>query len=205
MDIFGDYLLPFLKEKDFNFHLRDQEKTRNDVAPCVGPQTGRLLAFLIYTLNAKNVLEIGACQGYSALWLAEALQKTGGHLTTLDINEQTFPEAKANIAKAGFTNVTFLEQDALTILPSFETGSFDLILQDSAKGLYSEMLEDCIRLLRLGGILISDDILFKPLGKRASIADAIHNYNLKLTDEKRLYTTFLTIGDGVALSLKIKE
>ena len=107
MNVFGDYLLPFLKENDFNLHLRNQENFRNDVAPCVGPQTGRLLAFLIYTLNAKNVLEIGACQGYSTLWMADALQNIGGKLTTLDINEQTFPEAKANIAKAGFNNVTF--------------------------------------------------------------------------------------------------
>ena len=205
MNQFQEYLLPFLAEDAIKRTLREQEKTRQDVAPSVGPETGRLLMFLVHVLKAKNVLEIGTCQGYSTLWLAEGLKITGGKITSIETNEKIIKETKETFLRAGFKNVNFIIDDALKVLPTFPSNSFDLILQDSMKSLYSTMLDDCIRLLRIGGILVSDDILFKAMGKRASIANAMHEYNQKLNADNRLITTYLSIGDGVALSIKIKE
>ena len=205
MNTLAEYLLPFLQENALKHKLRSDEAIRVDVAPSVGPETGRLLTFLVRLLNAKNVLEIGTCQGYSALWLAEGLADTGGKLVAVEANSKIVEEARDNILTAGFDNVEFIVNDALLVIPHMQSASFDIIFQDSAKALYGNMLDDCVRLLRPGGVLVSDDILFKALGKRASIADAMHNYNKLLSKDTRLFTTFLSIGDGVALSMKIKE
>lgn len=205
MNHLTEYLLPFLKEPDIQKKLREQEITRVDVAPSVGPETGRLLSFLIQAMKCQSVLEIGTCQGYSALWMAEGLKNTAGKLTAIESNELIIEEAKEHFTAAGLANTEFIIGDANLILKELPASSFDLILQDSTKAMYIDMLEDCIRVLKVGGILISDDILFKPLGKRASIAEAMHQYNNVLVKDDRLFTTFLTIGDGVALSLKTKE
>ena len=205
MNNLTEYLLPFLQESEINKKLRDQESSRADVAPSVGPETGRLLTFLIKVLGATQALEIGTCQGYSTAWLAQGLKDTNGHLTAIESNEQIIDEARKNLSDAGLTNVEFIINDANIVLRQLPSAKFDLILQDAAKAMYTDMLEDCVRLLKVGGILVSDDILFKPLGKRASIAEAMDQYNKILVKDERLYTTFLSIGDGVALSLKIKE
>lgn len=199
------YLLPFLEENEQKQLLREQEILRKDVAPSVGPETGKLLTFLVRTLNAQEVLEIGTCQGYSTLWLADGLKATGGNLIAIESNALIIEEASRSIASAGFEKIKFIIGDAKEKLKELPLASFDLILQDSAKGTYRDMLDDCVKLLRIGGILISDDILFKPLGKRASIANAMHDYNSILMKDERLFTTFLSTGDGVAMSLKIKE
>lgn len=205
MNNFTEYLLPFLQESEINKKLRAQENSRVDVAPSVGPETGRLLTFLIKVLGAKQALEIGTCQGYSTSWLAQGLRDTNGQLIAIESNEQIINEARKNLTDAGLTNVEFIINDANIVLRQLPSAQFDLILQDAAKAMYTDMLEDCVRLLKVGGILVSDDILFKRLGKRASIAEAMDQYNKILVKDERLYTTFLSIGDGVALSLKIKE
>lgn len=200
-----EYLLPFLEENAQKQQIRAQESTRNDVAPSVGPEIGKLLTFLVRTLNAQQVLEIGTCQGYSTLWLADGLKATGGDLTAIESNALIIEEASKSMLAANFERINFIIGDAKEKLKELTPSSYDLILQDSAKGTYHEMLDDCVKLLRIGGILISDDILFMALGKRASIANAMHNYNGILMKDDRLFTTFLSTGDGVAMSLKIKE
>lgn len=94
---------------------------------------GQFLNLLVKASRAKSVLEVGTSQGYSAIWISQALQETGGKLTTIDIDPEKVKLGKANVTKAGLAGrVTFLEGDAHQILPTLE-GPFDFVFLDADK------------------------------------------------------------------------
>ncbi len=71
--------------------------------------------------------------------------------------------------------------------------------------LYPEMLERCIQLTRKNGLIVADDVLFKPMGIRSELSDPVHQYNEMVCTDERLYTTILPIGDGMAISVKLRD
>ena len=181
--------------------ILDEEKQR-DVRPCVGPQVGCMLGLLVRITGAQRVLEFGTCLGYSALWLADALRETSGCLTTVELEPDLVKSAREYIQQADLDDYAkVIEGDAARVVKDLE-GPFDLILQDSAKFLYPEMLEDCIRLLRPRGILVLDDALFKPMDIPEKFAAPVHRANQLAFDDPRLYCTLLPIGDGLLVSVK---
>lgn len=183
--------------------IETEEIQQRDIQPSIGPEVGKLLGLLVRTIQAKRVLELGTCLGYSTVWLASALKETGGKLISVEYNESLCQITKHNLEAAGLLDgVDLIHGDAGQVVPTLE-GHFDLILQDSAKELYSALLEDCIRLLRPFGMLAADDALFLPKGIPAKFSAPIHRYIQLVFADPRLYSTILPIGDGLALSVKI--
>lgn len=180
-----------------------QHEEINGIQPSIGMETGKLLGLLIRSTNSKRVLEFGTCLGYSTVWIAQALKETGGRLISVEYRKDLYEITKRNIELAGLSEVVeLILGDASEVINTVE-GPFDIILQDSDKSLYSPMLEKCIRLTRKNGLIIADDALFKPMGIPEKFSDPVHEYVKKIFADKRLYSTMLPIGDGVAISMKL--
>ncbi|MBV7271861.1 O-methyltransferase [Clostridiaceae bacterium UIB06] len=180
-----------------------QDEVMNGIQPYVGMEVGKLLGLLIRSNRAKRVLEFGTCLGYSTVWIAQALKETGGRLISVEYREDLYEITKRNIELAELSEVVeLILGDASEVINTIE-GSFDIILQDSDKSLYSPMLEKCISLTRKNGLIIADDVLFKPMGIPEKFSEPVHEYLKKVFSDKRLYNTILPIGDGLAISMKL--
>ena len=178
--------------------------------PLVEPETGRLLRSLIHALEARAVLEIGTAIGYSAIWMAQALEP-GSRLISLELDVTRAATARRNIERARLSEIASVIVGDASRFVHKVAGPFDLIFQDGDKLLYEPLLDSLIAHLRPGGVLVTDNVLwdgevidgFVQTRRHddASI-EAIRAYNRRLAAEKRLLTTFLPLGDGVALSVR---
>lgn len=206
MDETAEYIASFLSFDNPRLAtLADEELHRKDIWPSIGPEVGRLLSLLIRLTRAQCVLEMGTCVGYSTIWLAQALQTTGGRLVAVEYNPKLLAETRQNVASAGLADVVeLIEGDARVVIEQLD-GPFDLILQDSDKTLYARLLERSIALTRKYGVLVADDVLFMPRGVDAFLSEPIHEYNRRVFADPRLYSTILPIGDGVTISVKISD
>ena len=184
---------------------------RADGLPIVDPQTGALLHALTRAAQATRVLEIGTAIGYSGLWIATALP-ADGRLMTLERDAARAARAREHFAAAGVAEkVAVMVGDASRYLHKV-AGPFDLIFQDGDKAQYTPMLDRLVELLRPGGMLVTDNVLWRGEVVPGYIDDPKHNvddtaaiaaYNQRLAAEPRLYTTFLPVGDGAAISIKL--
>jgi caffeoyl-CoA O-methyltransferase len=177
-----------------------------DTRPTIGPSAARLLTVLIYATRPRRALEIGTCAGYSAIAMGRALQRVDGNLTTIEIDPRLADAARRNIADAGLGEVVdVITGDANEVIADM-AGPFGLILQDGHKPDYARMLPRLVELLEPGGLLLSDDVLFPvmdlPEGAKP-LQDAIREYNETLKSRPDLQTTWVPIGDGVSISVKI--
>lgn len=181
--------------------------------PIVDPQSGALLHALVKASGATRVLEIGTAVGYSGLWMATAL-RTDGMLITLERDRTRAETARAHFEAAGVANrVTVMIGDASQYLHKI-AGPFDLIFQDADKAAYGPLLDRLVSLLRPGGMLVTDNVLWSgevvpgfvdPPQRAAADTAAIAAYNQQLASDARLFTTFLPVGDGLALSVKQQD
>ncbi len=183
---------------------------RSDGLPIVDPQTGALLHALTLAAGVRRVLEIGTAIGYSGLWIATALP-ADGQLITLERDAGRAARARDHFAAAGVAaKVSVMVGDASRYLHKI-AGPFDLIFQDGDKHQYQPMLDRLIQLLRPGGTLVTDNVLWsgevvpgyiEPPARDAADTAAIAAYNRTLVADTRLVTTLLPVGDGVAVSVK---
>ncbi len=184
-----------------------EDEVRKAGYPVSSPAAMEMLIFLCRLHQPKRILEIGTCVGFSSLVMAAVCP--GVLLDTIERNPAMIPEATANFARFGKDNITLFEGDAAVILPHL-TGPYDMIYLDAAKGQYPTYLPQCIRLLREGGVLISDDVLFRgqvSAGKpdchrNQTIVNRLDEYLNVLKNHPQLTTTVLPISDGLSISVK---
>ncbi len=201
-----DYISTFIKPVSPQLARIDVLEDHWDgVRPSVGLEVGKLLSLLVHLTQARRVLELGTSMGYSAIWLASALKETGGRLVSVECRQDLCELARENLRAAGLADwVEVIHGNAEQVIQSLE-GPFDLILQDSDKALYPKLLETCICLIRQHGILVADDALFKPRGIPEKFSAPIHEYNQLVFSDPRLASTILPIGDGIVMSVKLKD
>jgi len=178
--------------------------------PLIDAEVGGLLRVLASAVGARRILEIGTAIGYSGIWLAGALP-ADGMLFTMELDPDRARVARDNFERAGLTQrVSVIVGDAVRMLAKV-SGPFDVIFQDSSKQLYSPMLDRLVALLRPGGLLITDNVLwdgevvpgFVSQPKRdAADTRAIAEYNLQINAHPRLMTSIVPLRDGVAISVK---
>ena len=177
--------------------------------PIVHKEVGVLLQVLTKIAGAKKVLEIGTAIAYSALLFSEAMGEDG-HITTIERNKRMIPLAKENIQKAGKTeNIRLIEGDATEIIKQLKE-KYDLIFLDGAKGHYKYLLKESIDLLNPGGILISDNILYRGMvatdklvvRRQRTIVNRMREYLRYICNHPQLNTSIIPIGDGLAISYK---
>lgn len=165
---------------------------------------GRILSLLSKIKNPKNILEIGTYTGYSALCLAEGIQKEG-ILHTIDKNEELMDFQKKYFDKSTYKNQ--IKQhlgDALDIIPTINT-KFDLVFIDADKLNYSNYFHAIIDKMNKGGIIISDNVLWsgkvtEKLDPKDESTKELVKYNKLLKADKRVETVLLPIRDGLSVS-----
>jgi len=176
----------------------------------VAPEQGALLALLVRMAGAKRAIEIGTFTGYSAICIARALAP-GGRLLTCDVNETWTATARAFWARAGLAGCIDLRlAPALDTLDELiardEAGKFDFAFIDADKERYDAYYERCLALLRSGGLIVIDNVLWS--GAVAGTKDqapstvALRQLNDKLVADPRVEVAMVPIGDGITLALK---
>ena len=178
--------------------------------PLVDAEVGALLRVLATSIGATRILEIGTAIGYSGIWLARALP-AGGMLVTMEFNEERAREARENFARAGVSDrVSVVVGDAQLKIAKV-AGPFDLIFQDGDKKLYTPLLDRLVALLRPGGLLVTDNVLWDgevvpgyAVNPRQDPADtqAIIEYNTRVAAHPHLLTSIVPLRDGVAISVR---
>ena len=169
-----------------------------------GGYQGRILSMISKLIQPKTILEIGTYTGYSALCLAEGLQKNGT-LFTIDKNEELEDFSKKYFDQSSYTSqIKQLVGNALTILPTLN-GKFDLVFIDADKENYSTYFNMIIGKMNSGGVILSDNVLWS--GKVVEEIDpndkdtkALVEFNKMLNADDRIETILLPIRDGLSIS-----
>jgi predicted O-methyltransferase YrrM len=184
---------------------------RAERLPIVYPETGALLHALVRLTGARRVLEIGTAIGYSALWMATALP-SDGQLISLERDADRAARARAHATAAGVgERVHVMIGDAARFLHKI-AGPFDLIFQDGDKSGYVAQLDRLHDLLRPGGVLAADNVLWSgavvpgmtpPSDRNPHDTQALSEYNERLKGDLRFHTVWLPVGDGVAISTRV--
>lgn len=204
-----DYLSSFRRDPHDRLAVIDREG-RTEGLPLVFPDTGALLHTLALGCGARRILEIGTCLGYSTMWLATALP-ANGTLITMEYDAARAARAREHFNAAGYGDrISVIVGDATRFLHKV-SGPFDLIFQDSDKKLYEPMVDRLVELLRPGGLLVADNVLWNGevvpdyvTQKKYSDDDtaAIVRFSKRVAGDPRLYTSFVQVGDGVSISVK---
>ncbi|PHV70636.1 methyltransferase [Sporanaerobium hydrogeniformans] len=180
--------------------------------PIIKPEVADFFKVLLSLLQPAEILELGTAVGYSSILMSEFL-KENGHITTIERFDYMYDLAVKNIEKAQLNEtIKLLKGDAVNILPTLQTETYDIIFMDCAKGQYINFLPECIRLLKPNGLLITDNVLHKGtvarsrylIERRQRTTHArLREYLWSITHSPELHSSVLPIGDGVALSYKI--
>ncbi|WP_299442480.1 O-methyltransferase [uncultured Aquimarina sp.] len=169
-----------------------------------GPYQGRVLSILSKLINPKNILEIGTYTGYSALCLAEGMQKDGA-LHTIDINEELESFQRKYFDLSSYGNQIHQHiGDATEIIPNLDI-KFDLVFIDADKPNYSSYFELIINKMNTGGIILSDNVLWsgkviEEVAEDDISTKALLDYNKLLIEDNRVETVLLPIRDGLTIS-----
>jgi caffeoyl-CoA O-methyltransferase len=127
----------------------------------VSEEDGRFLRVLVGATNARNVLEIGAASGYSAIWLGMGLRQTGGKLTTIEFDPVRAKEAAANVQRAGLSDIVrVVHGDAFQEVPKVQ-GQFDLVFLDAWKPDYRKFFEMVFPRVTPGGLFLAHNVINK--------------------------------------------
>lgn len=184
-----------------------EAEVRSAGYPVSSREAIELLILVCRMMQPRRILEIGTCVGFSALTMAQVCPEA--EVDTIERNPAMILEAKANFLRRKGERITLFEGDAAVILPNL-TGPYDLIYLDAAKGQYPAYLPECVRLLREGGVLLSDDVLFrgqvcagKPdCHRNQTIVNRLDAYIKSLKNHPQLTTSVLPISDGMTVSVK---
>ena len=178
--------------------------------PIIRTETINLLQTLIKLHQPKKILEVGAAVGFSACLMAETAGEDAV-ITTIENYEPRIPIANNNFVRAGKDGqITLLEGDAMEILPTLE-GPYDFIFMDAAKGQYINFWPQIKRLVRDGGVVVTDNVLqdgdiiesrYAITRRNRTIHKRMRDYLFELTHDGEFNTTILPLGDGVSISVK---
>lgn len=204
---FLDELIPGRGE--FLDELRRKSALEESYAPIVQKSTEQFIVTLLKLIKPERVLEVGTAVGYSAILMAENLPENSS-IITIERYKKHADIAVDNIFAAGYEKkIKVIEGEAAEVLHWLD-GGFDFIFLDAAKGQYIEFLPDIMRLLKSGGVLLSDNILYhgmvedeeKVIHRKITIVKRLKMYLDEIMTNEALTTSIIPVGDGVALSVK---
>lgn len=213
-DITHSYIIDYIRSslaKSEGFLAQLEEYAHKNAVPIVQKEVAAFLKLICMTHKPERVLEIGTAIGYSSILMLESLPGSA-RITTIERDENMASIARQNIKKAGMGEcIDVLSADAEVLLPELD-GPYDMIFMDAAKAHYIYFLPHCIRLLREGGLLVSDNILYGGMvanrdlliRRKITIVKRLKKYIEAICSDERLETSLLSIGDGVSISYKLK-
>lgn len=192
--------------------LKDIEKQLSQVEynPSIKKDVEEFLTQKVFSFKPKHILEIGTNLGRSSLLFFKA--SPFSLITTIEKDEQTFLKAKENFFRAGVSeNIIQMLGDAKQVIETLQENSFDFIFLDGPKGQYINYLPTLKKLLKVGGILVADNVLFKgqvlkdelPKKKHRTIIVNLKKFLNEIKSDKNFKTEVLTLGDGLSVSYKL--
>ncbi|MFX1601601.1 MAG: O-methyltransferase [Promethearchaeota archaeon] len=201
------YINKLYKDKDLLTKELYIEKTElKDFIPVIDDDVARFINVIINLFQPKKILEIGTSIGYSTTCMALNVRKYRGKIITIEYDEKVARQAKKNFKRANLLDVIqLIIEDALDVIPNLNE-EFDLIFLDVDKQLYPKLFDDCVKILKKGGILIAEDTLFPVIDlnpKWHYLIPSIEEFNKLVSSCPKLASTILPIGDGITFAVKI--
>jgi len=207
-DYINEYIRKTIKKSDGLLSELEDFAKENHV-PIIQPEVAKLLLVVGRLVKPERILEVGTAIGYSAIILSSFL-KPGGKIDTIERYELMIERASANIKKANLENtINIINGDAVDVLKNLDK-KYDMIFLDAAKGQYPEFFPECMRMLKSGGLLFSDNVLYKGMiandelvvRRKKTIVKRMRDFLTEICSNEELDTSIIPIGDGVALSYK---
>ncbi len=207
-DYITDYIRTTIKPNTGLLAELEQYAAENHV-PIIQPEVAALMKVLGNMHKPGRILEVGTAIGYSSM-LFSGFLKDGGVIDTIERNEQMIEIARKNIKAAGLQNtINVIAGDAIEVLGCLDK-QYDMIFLDAAKGQYNEFLEQSKRMLVAGGLLVSDNVLYKGMiatdtlvvRRKKTIVTRMRSFLKNLCRDESFETSLIPIGDGVALSYR---
>ena len=202
----AEYLDNLLPERDEVAQALEADAARNDV-PIVDPEVGRFLQLAALSVSARRVLEIGTATGYSGLHFLRALP-ADGELVTIDIDAERQRTARDYWRQAGLAEQARLMLGAaLEIIPTLSP-SFDIVFLDAIKLEYQGYLDLALPLLRRGGLVIADNVLWGGRvahDEQEANAEALRAFNVYTMRHPQLLSVILPLGDGLLYAVKTTD
>jgi predicted O-methyltransferase YrrM len=163
----------------------------------VSEEDGRFLRVMVASRNAKSVLEIGAASGYSGIWLGLGARESRGKVVAIEYDPQRAKEAKANMQRAGLTDVvTVIEGDAFKEIPKLQ-GTFDVVFLDAWKPDYKRFFDMVYPRLEPGGVFLAHNVVNK--------ASEMEPFLKTITTHPGLFTSVVSPGsEGMSVSVKLR-
>ena len=175
--------------------ILDEIKRGDTAQLAISPEDGQFLRMLVASTGRKRALEIGAAQGYSAIWIGLAMRDTGGRLVTIEYDPVRAKEAAANVKRAGLDDVvTVLSGDAFAEIPKL-TGTFDCVFVDAWKRDYIKFFDLTYPRLDEGGLFLGHNVI----NKKSEMSDFLD----RIATHPDLFTSIVAPGgEGVSISYK---
>ena len=172
----------------------------------ISPAQASFMQIILKLHGAKQVIEVGTLAGYSAITMARALQENG-LVRTIELEDKHADFAEQWIAKSDVAGkVKVLRGAGVDVLKTIETGSADACFLDADKANYPKYLDECLRILPVGGLIMADNAfafgqLFDEVAAESGVA-AVRRFNDYMAAEKRVHAVMVGIGDGCWVGVK---
>jgi caffeoyl-CoA O-methyltransferase len=175
--------------------ILDEIKRADTAQLAISPEDGQFLRMLVASTNRKRALEIGAAQGYSAIWIGMGLRDTGGRLVTIEYDPGRAKEAAANVKRAGLDDIVqVISGDAFLEIPKL-AGTFDCVFVDAWKRDYIKFFDLTYPRLDDGGLFLGHNVI----NKKSEMSDFLD----RISTHPDLFTSIVAPGgEGVSISLK---
>ncbi|MEU6083904.1 class I SAM-dependent methyltransferase [Streptomyces sp. NPDC047108] len=209
-DTVQDYVTRMsLREPDVLADLRERTAALPQRTMQISPEQGQFLALLLHAVQAKRALEVGVFTGYSLLRTALALPDDGT-VTACDISEEWTAVAREYCDRAGVLGKVDLRigdaRETLAKLVAAEGEPYDFAFIDADKQSYEQYFEYALQLVRTGGLIVVDNVLWSGDVADETVDDAetraLRAFNAKIRDDERVHISMLPIADGLTLAVK---
>ena len=200
-------------EKEEILNSIKQEALENHV-PIIEDDSLEYIENILKEQKPNKILEVGTAVGYSAICFSRYLVGENAKVKTIEIKENMFNKANENIARMGLKNkIETILADGTEYMKNIPTEEqYDIVFIDAAKGQYLVYLEEAIRLTRVGGIIIADNMLYRGRTlsdynehKHRTATNRLRRYLQIMKEDERLDSELIMVGDGLAISKIIKK
>lgn len=200
-------------EKEEILNKIKEEALENHV-PIVEDEPLKVIETILKLKRPNRILEVGTAVGYSAINFAKYLCGENSKLKTIELKESMYNKALENITAMGLNDkIEAINADATEYMRNIpDDEQYDVVFIDAAKGQYLVFLEEAIRLTKVGGVIIADNMLYRGRTlsnyndhKHRTATNRLREYLVVMEEDERLDSTLIKIGDGLAISIVVKK